>query len=205
MPVNPKTQKTINYYNQSADDWFATYGGDYDEKSFYHKYLNNFHQLLPSGKILEIGSGIGTDAKSLINFGYDYTGIDASSELLKIAQDRNPNGKFLCQSIQELDFPPNTFDGFWTAAILLHVSKNEIDIALQKIKSVCKKSAVGFISLKEGVGENEDSKSGRWFAYYQADEFTIILQKNGFEVIKTDRLKDPRPNKPDWLIFFVRT
>jgi hypothetical protein len=47
---------------------------------------------------------------------------------------------------------------------------------------VVKRDGVGFISIKQGEGEKEDTKTGRWFTYYNQDEFAKVLAKNGFYV-----------------------
>lgn len=41
---------------------------------------------MPAGKILEVGSGGGRDAKDLIEMGYEYIGIDISKGLLEEAK-----------------------------------------------------------------------------------------------------------------------
>jgi len=159
-----------------------------------------FHQLLPSGKVLEIGSGAGKDAASLIQIGYDYTGTDASGGLIRVAQKRNPEATFKKVSVYDLDFPEQSFDGFWTAATLLHIPKDKIDDALTKIRSQVKVGGVGFISLKEGEGEREDKNTGRWFSYYSQEEFSEVLERNGFKVAD---FASREGEKDTWLCFWV--
>lgn len=200
MPLTNEEKRTIDYYNQKAEEWVASHGG-YEEESYWKREIARFHELLPSGKVLEIGSGSGKDALALISLGYKYTGTDASQELIKIAQKRNPRANFLCQEVGDLDFPQETFDGFWIAATLLHIPKTRIDKALSRIKKVVKPGGVGFISMKQGEGEKTDQKTGRWFAYYSKNEFTEVLERNGFKVVETQI----RPEEEDtWLVFYVR-
>jgi len=195
-------QKTISYYDQNAATWSATHGGS-EEESYWKSEMDKFHELLPIGKVLEIGSGGGKDAKALIKL-YEYAGTDASKGLIEIAQKRNPEGRFINVAVEKLDFPEGSFDGFWASAVLLHIPKERIDIALQRIKKQIRGGGVGFISLKEGVGEKEDPETGRWFSYYKMDEFKGILNKNGFEIIKTDERKEEKGARPNWLLFYVR-
>ena len=80
--------------------------------------LNKFFQLVPKGKILEIGSGSGLDAKNFIKkYGArNYIGIDASTELLAIAKKTNPDGNFRLMNFYSLAFPDLYFEGIWICA-----------------------------------------------------------------------------------------
>jgi len=201
MDKNNKLEQTIDYYDNKAADWSEAHGG-HEEASYWQNEMNKFHELLPSGKVLEIGSGAGKDASALIRFGYDYTGTDASEGLLKVAQKRNPTATFRRVGVHELDFPEHTFDGFWTVATLLHIPKDKIDEALQRISNQVKPNGVGFITMKSGEGEREDPQTGRWFAYYSKDEFQQTLERNNFEVIEEQNRQEP---KDLWLCYWVRT
>lgn len=200
MTKTDREKQTVSYYNKKAEAWTTAHGGN-EEVSYWQSEMEKFHELLPSGKVLEIGSGAGKDASALIALGYDYIGTDASRGLIRVAQKRNPGAAFLPMAVQDLDFPKGTFDGFWTAATLLHIPKARIDGALGKIKKVVKSGGIGFISMKQGEGEKTDEKTGRWFAYYSEGEFREVLERNGFEVLETQI----RPTDKDtWLVFFVR-
>lgn len=197
MVEDPK-QKTIEYYDRNAEKWA---GDRPDRGSFWADETEKFHKLLPKGRILEIGSGSGHDTQNLIALGYDYVGTDASEELLKIAGKRNPGAKFYKKTVQELDDSLGKFDGFWAVAVLLHIPKKEINSALQSIKDRLNSGGIGFITLKEGEGEAAD-ETGRLFAYYQSDEFSKILDKNGFDILESARRKGDRNT---WLEFFVKS
>ncbi len=193
--------KTVEYYDREAEKWASAHRG-YEEKSYWQDEMTKFRTLLPSGKVLEVGSGTGKDASALISLGYDYTGTDASEGLLKIARKRNPSAKFEHMAVHNLDFPEGEFDGFWTAATLLHIPKDRIDGALTSIKNVVKPEGLGFISMKNGEGERTDPETGRWFSYYSQDGFHEVLERNGFEIVdQTTR----QGEKDLWLIFYVRT
>ncbi len=196
-----KKKQTIKYYQQNAEEWARTHHG-YEKDSYWYQEIQQFNHLLPEGKVLEIGCGPGRDAEVLIDLGYDYTGIDPSLGLLKIARKRNPKAEFIKMAIEDLDFSDQKFDGFFTAATLLHIPKKEVNYALKKIKAQIKPGGVGFISLKQGIGEEEDPKTGRWFSYYSEKEFQKILEVNGYTVLDT---KIRPEQKTTWLCFWVKT
>ncbi len=194
--------KTINFYNKNAEKW--TQEHITQKKTYRDAVVSKFKKFLSNGKILEIGSGPGIDAKKLVKAGFDYIGTDASEGFVKLAKEINPDINFIKMTVEKLSFPRNTFDGFWTSATLLHIPKNKINNVLNKIKKVCKKGAIGFISLKEGEGEIEEKETGRWFSFYKKNEFEKILRENGFEEIYFKIEKDGRERKPDWLLFWVK-
>src|SRR5687768_12205542 len=56
--------KTVEYYNHHAEEWVATHGG-LREKTWWVDEVAHFHDLLPSGRVLEVGPGSGSDAAAL--------------------------------------------------------------------------------------------------------------------------------------------
>lgn len=191
---------TNKYYDEHGRSWAS----GHQDQNFWADALKEFSKLLPKGKIIEIGSGGGRDAEMLISMGYDYIGTDVSQTLLEVAQENNPGARFVYQSVYELNFPNEKFDGFWTAATLLHIPKSRIDEALQSIKNVLKDDAVGFISLKEGEREEivDQYEGKRFFAFYSMEEFEEVLKRNNFEVLW--KLRQPVSENTIWLQFIVR-
>ena len=200
MSSTDREKQTVDFYDQKAEVWVAAHGGN-EKTSSWQSEMERFHELLPSGKVLEIGSGAGKDAEALIKMGYEYTGTDASGGLIKIAQKRNPQATFRHVEVHELDIPEHKFDGFWTAATLLHIPKNRIDEALQRIKTQIKSGGIGFITMKAGAGEREDPETGRWYAFYSKEGFQAVLERNGFCVIEE---KNRKGKKDWWLCFWVK-
>lgn len=199
--MKDEEKKTVDYYDSFAEAWAAGHGGN-EGASYWQTEMARFHELLPGRKVLEIGSGAGTDAAALMAMGYDYTGTDASKGLLQVARKRNPTARLLNVTVHDLDFGVEKFDGFWTAATLLHIPKTRIDEALVRIKGVIKPGGVGFISLKQGEGEKTSIETGRWFAYYGEAEFREVLGRSGYKTVEVQ----VRPGEEDtWLAFFVRT
>jgi len=79
-----------------------------------------------SGKrVLEIGTGVGTDARNIIGKGGDYTGVnvdrgstEATSQALRVF---SLPGVALERSATSLDFPDNTFDVVYSFGVLHHI------------------------------------------------------------------------------------
>jgi SAM-dependent methyltransferase len=182
--LTDEEETTRKTYNKKAVQWAARH----TSKGFWHKEIRKLHALLPNGTLLEIGSGSGRDAKEFIALGYGYVGTDISSGLLDEARKNNPGADFREISLYDLNFTEK-FDGFWCSAVLLHIPRQRIDEALQAIRKNIKQGGLGFISIKQGVGENMETDghmqgSKRYFVYWQPEDFRVVLQTNGFEVIE---------------------
>lgn len=203
--VRIKEAQTIAYYDTHAQQWIERHGPD-AKGSFWEPELLRFQEIVPSGSILEIGVGGAGEAALFIRNGYVYTGIDAAQGLIDAACRRFPGVRFLQQKVEALDLPPHSFDGFWCSAVLLHISPEKIDSALQNIKTAMKPGAHGFMSLAQGHGEYYDEKTGRYFYLYEPEEFERILKRNGFSIEhQAIRTQDtPRAWLRSWMTFFVR-
>lgn len=200
----PKEQQTLGAYNAHGTAWSTAH----HDQGWWKPEIERLKQLLPSGKILEVGSGSGRDALDLTAAGYEYVGTDISGGLLAVARKNAPGLTFLKQSVYDLDFPEKNFDGFWCCATLLHIPKKRIDEALQRIRRHIQDGGYGFISIKPGEGERVipddfgEGKTERFFAFYTMPEFHTILERNGFEVVE-ERVKAVTEKK-SFLVYFVR-
>lgn len=199
----PEELATKSAYDTLGSQW-AT---QHSSTGFWQEEMGKFHELLPAGKIIEIGSGGGRDALELVELGYKYVGTDVSSGLLEVARNELPNQSFYEQSVYDLDLGGELFDGFWASAVLLHIPKARIKEALDRIKTVITDRAIGFISLKDGTGERMETeeidgqKIERFFSYWPKDDFTNILSDTGYEVVNYDYR--PMSEKTKWHTFIV--
>ena len=78
----------------------------------------------------------------------------------------------------------DTYDGVWANFSLLHASKSDFPHHIEAIYRALKPEGLFFIALKTGDGEKRDTL-GRFYAYYQQEELTSILNGAGF---KTDHI-----------------
>lgn len=181
--LTPEEEDTVSWYDAHANEWATQH---FSEKTTgaLSREIPNFHKVFPAGRLLEIGCGTGRDAKELIALGYDYVGTDPSEVLLVRARELNPGATFLPVSVYDLDFPTHSFDGFWAYASLLHMSPDRLPQAFKRIREVVKPGGKGYIAMKERMPneENGTDETGRYFSYYDSEEFAGILADNGFTV-----------------------
>ena len=202
--MNDHKSQTIQTYNKIAPK--------YSDSHFTHFWVEEFEKFkdyITGQKVLDIGCGAGRDAVVFVNNGFDYTGIDASEGMLKVAQERVPDGKFKQMDFYHLEFPDNTFDCFWAAASFLHVPKSDARILIKEAKRVIKPEGVGFIAIKKKTDKDEgiisEDKYGgiaRYFSFYDVDEFKQILETCDLDVLEV--IEHTEDEGTQWLCYFVK-
>lgn len=148
-------RKTIDYYNQNADQFFDDTVG-VDMSPVYTRFLS---RLPEGGHILDAGCGSGRDAKAFKELGYQVSAFDASPELARRATDHTGISVAVRQFAditEEL-----AYDGIWACASLLHVPEKEMAVSLAKLWGALKHGGALYLSLKYGRGERDHN--GRRF------------------------------------------
>lgn len=195
----PLTVETYDKFaKQYADPSFNCSSVLYREFGEFDYWLRGVDEA----KILEVGCGNGDAVYELVDeWGFDYVGTDASIGMVKEARKRHPEYEFLHQSVYDLDFPSNHFDGFWASRILQHLPKARVGKALSRLHDVTKVGGIGFIAItksKYDLGERlvpekklsaKDDPYGRWYSYYDKDEFSGVLASHGFKVLSAKKRK----------------
>lgn len=169
-------RKTISYYDENAEDFFAsTKDADMSETR------NHFLQHLQSGaKILDAGCGSGRDSKYFLEHGYQVTAMDASESMCRLA------GQYLGQSVQcrwfEEITEKNTYDGIWACASLLHVPYASLPKVIARLEDALTDGGVLYASFKYGGEEilpqrKERESKGRYFTDLTENGFREILSE----------------------------
>ncbi|MCM8804604.1 MAG: methyltransferase domain-containing protein [Candidatus Omnitrophica bacterium] len=123
----------------------------YDEifpKHIYEYYIskriNFIRKICPDTniKILDVGCGTGNLIYRLSKYGYNVLGIDISSKMVEIANQKLP-GKVKIGNILSLDFQDNIFD-LVIAIVMLHHLENYKNVkkAIKEMVRVTKKSGI---------------------------------------------------------------
>ena len=177
--------KGIELYEKIAEDYYKTHFDINEIK----KIADFFIQNLKGQKILDIGCGPGRDAKYFSEHGLDVTGIDLTSNFVKIASRNVPNAEFIQMDMKSLNFPENTFDSIWACASFLHIPKEDAENTLLGFRKVLKPTGLICISVKQGVGEKFVEKKEykgrtRFFAFYNKNEFKNLIESCNFKIIK---------------------
>jgi SAM-dependent methyltransferase len=154
-------------------------------------FLNS---LPKNGSILDIGSGTGIPfAKLFVERGFEYLGIDISSEMVKIARKNVPLANFKEMSMTDLDFDKR-FDGIFSSYSMLLLSPQLFKELGKRIVKTLKQEGLLYISLNEpAVNEVDLDKNviceimgeTMYSRAYTEDEILDIFSPLGLKHIKT--------------------
>ena len=192
-------------YNRIAEDWHR----DHIPDTWWEEGTRMFDELLPIGAhILDVGCGSGVKAKYFIEHGMKVTGIDISDKLLEIAKREAPNAEFKELSMFDLDMMPETFDGVFAQASLLHIPKKDAGEVVKKMTGRLTRNGLLYIAVKEkreDKPEEEVAKENdygyeyeRFFSYFTMDELEQYLTEAGLKIVS--KLRNPNPSgKTVWL------
>lgn len=186
-----KRNKTIDSYNRTAREYYSVVSS-FDILPEMFSFVN---MVKPGGKILDLGCGPGQHSKYFKKFGFKTTGVDLSEEMINIANQENAGIDFKVMDIEKLNFP-DSFDGIWASASLLHIRKRNLLMVLGQILNFLKADGVFYLSMKNGIGEKNisDNRYGgvnKFYAFYSVLELEKILKIAGFKIIQTE-IKDRR-------------
>lgn len=196
-------QLTIAEYQATAES--------FREGTWNHDVSQNRDALVAAmprdpGKILDIGCGPGRDLVAFKTQGHTVIGLDATPAFVEMAQQASGcevwQQSFLC-----LDLPPETFDGIFANASLIHVPRTEMLRVLQDLwRSLVSQGAI-VMSMVRGKREGYSTRptGDRYVVEWEYETLSLCLQQAGFEIL--DHYYRP-PGLPcearPWLVIVAR-
>ena len=194
---------TLNYYHNMADQLMKRY--IQADTNLLHHQLAGFFE--PKSKILEVGCGSGKDADFMLANGYDILAIDASQSMLMGAVKNFPKLTghtrliIVPDELQKLE--PQSFDGIYSIAMLMHLKENQINKALHELTRLLKNSGRLFFSVcltRNDKLVDDLDPDGRRYTLRSAEWWQGTCRTAGLNIIKTD-ISDDRlgRSKIQWL------
>jgi len=191
--------KTLEYYNQAAQDYTAdTINADVSK--LYSFFLTH---LPTNAYIMDLGCGPGRDSKYFLEKGYRVLSVDGAQEFCKLASQL-AGQDVLCQTFENIDFTEE-FDGIWACASILHVPMNDLPKVIGNISCALKKGGYFYASFK--YGEYEGERNGRYFTDMTEERFGRLIETFGeLEIVETMVTGDVRVGRENekWLNVVVR-
>lgn len=191
--------KTLDYYNQHADDFIAnTVDAAFSETQ--DKFLS---KLEKGAYILDFGCGSGRDTKYFLEKGYKVDAMDGSAKLCAYASAYT--GIRVRQALfQDLD-ARGVYDGIWACSSILHLRKSELTDVIRKMAAALKPGGVIYTSFKHGHFEGE--RNGRYFTDFTSEDFNEFLKKiDALSLEEQWITSDVRPGRGEekWLNLILR-
>jgi ubiquinone/menaquinone biosynthesis C-methylase UbiE len=191
-------QELQQVYNSVATGYNSVHSDDVDIAR-----ADYFLNLLPPGAhVLDFGAGNGRDSQYFAHKGFAPTLLDNSPKLLAFARQSVPAGQFIQADMVDVQLEPESFDGIWASASLLHLTKPEARAVLQKLTLSLKKNGIFAVKVKEGEGEKTvaDTKysmlpTDRFFSFYTEDEMAVMMKNAGLKILKQETFASPATNQ----------
>lgn len=183
---------TIDYYQEHAADYVAK-TRNADMAAVYAPFLRH---LPPGARILDAGSGSGRDTLEFLKLGYDCDAFDASAELC--ARSSAATGRKTRNLRFEEFKDPETYDGIWACASLLHVKNSDLPDAFHRLISSLKPGGVLYTCFKMGRGEVEE-QDGRHFTNLTDHGLRALLRAENLAVADIWMTGDTIGRGTQWL------
>lgn len=126
-------QKVREDYDVTSQEFSDTRFGIWKDLKVFKKYVK------PDYKILDIGCGNGRLYKLLEKQTAEYTGLDNSRSLIKIAKKKHPKANFISSDALNLPFESEEFNLIFSIAMFHQIPSRELRlVALKEMKRVLK-------------------------------------------------------------------
>jgi cyclopropane fatty-acyl-phospholipid synthase-like methyltransferase len=190
VATRPADDPTINYrdlvrrgYDACAELYAAARRHDDSEQ------LADLLPLLPNGsQILDLGCGAGVPITLALSERHNVTGVDASRNLLHLAEAAVPNGRFILGDIMDVHFDDCTFDAAVAMFVLFHLPRDEQGDLLGRVHSWLRPGGYFLATLTEHpeTPYTEDDFFGveMFWSNWGWPDYERLLRAAGFELMR---------------------
>lgn len=191
MTGGTANQRTLAAYEQAADLYRSLAPPEPGPDIV--AFLEEIVARIPSGQVLEVGSGPGIDARWLESRGLRVTRTDATAAFVEFMRADGLTAQHLNVVTDDLGGP---YDAIYAGAVLLHLPTNDFASVLGKARAAARNLA---FTVKEGDGEEWTTvRLGvpRWFRYWREAPLRAALEAAGWRV---EILRHVQGRRDDWL------
>jgi len=161
-------------------------------------HLERFVAAVPvHGLVLDAGCGPGHLAAVLAQRGLRAVALDASHEMLRLAQRHVPA---VGGDLRRLPLANGSLHGLWSCASLLHVSREQVPATLRGWWTALRPG--GVLGLSTAIGGDDeqgweqvpyaagsqpyDAPLRRWFVYHSSERLQALLADAGFDILEAE-------------------
>jgi 2-polyprenyl-3-methyl-5-hydroxy-6-metoxy-1,4-benzoquinol methylase len=184
------------------DHWRNPYdGGDYHSQHVVSETLGTdpyildrvrgVHRHIRSGRVAELGCGLGDTAVALSRAGFDVVAVDESASAIAQLKSRFPRIEWVCKPIELFLQDAGTFDVITLYHVLEHVPR-PIDLCRALFQSL-RPEGLLVIEVPNVGGLSARLSRGQWqfyldhhVNYFNPATLRRLLARAGFEVIRVD-------------------
>jgi len=206
-------KKTIEDYNRIAEQFSST-------RNYVPSDIIALNRYAKDGdNILDVGCGNGRLSELFKDMKISYTGVDDSSELIRIAKSRYPESDFHITDPLNFEFTDHSFDKIYCLSVFHHIPSTELRVQyLKEIRRVLKPGGLLILTVwnmwkKKGIALKvvEDAikhpgldlndtfypfktgdkviKAERYIHCFKIEELEKLFMEAGFEIAGIDYLQ----------------
>lgn len=143
---------------------------------------------IKKGKMLDVGSGIGSFVKEMKQQGWDATGLEPDADARKVAKELY--GIELADMTKFYQLPAGYFDAITLWHVLEHV--HDLPNYVQQLKALLKEKGRLFVAVPNYTAADAKSYKEYWAAYdvprhlyhFSPKSIEALMKKNGLQVLK---------------------
>ncbi|NIP61531.1 MAG: methyltransferase domain-containing protein [Nitrosopumilaceae archaeon] len=170
------------------DDWDDFYNEtEVEDLPWFTKRLDFDLQIelknrnLRSGRFLDLGTGIGTQAIALSNMGFDVTGADISEVAIEKAKKRSDKINFVVDDILNTKLPDDSFDFIFDRGIFHLFDESDRTEFVNQIKRILNDDGIYFLKC---MSIEEEEFSGDNAPHRLSKQQIIDIFGNDFDIEK---------------------
>ncbi len=172
----------IPLYERNALAFDALRGRELFEKP----WLDRFAALVPPrGEILDLDCGAAEPmAASLIRDGFRVTGVDASETLIALCRERFPDRAWFVADMREFSLPIRC-NGILAWHSFFHLNQDDQRAMFSRFAALSAPGAALMFTSGhfDGVAMGDFAGEPLYHASLSAQEYTALLEENGFAVV----------------------
>ena len=161
-------------------------------------------ELSAGSLVVDVGCGPGFDAALLQQqYGLRVIGLDYNLTMMQTGRHAYQiDMPFAQATMSQMPFAPNSLDGIWACASLLHLPRPDIPGVLAHFAHLLRKNGRFYLSVKQGDGDGYSphaygQAAPRYFTYWQPDGLDQLLDQAGFVPLYQATTPSPKGN---WLV-----
>jgi trans-aconitate methyltransferase len=169
--------ETIETYNKAAEAYAEKFNSIGSRQHDIERAIQLWGKMKKPA-VVEWGCGNGRDAAVICEFSSSFVGIDASSEMIRLAQTDLPDIHFEVADIGTYETPANT-DIIFAFASLLHFDKVAVRSILKRAHAKLNDEGLVYISLKQAPYEERivtDTYGDRVFYFYERKDMDDLAE-----------------------------
>lgn len=145
--------------------------------------VNKMQRSVKNKKILDIGCGVGDFSIMFAKMGAQITGIDISKKAIEKAKKRSIKEHFSCDflvtSIEDMNFPMQSFDIITSITVLQHISDKKLSLSVRKMVNSLKFGGYRYLLETAPISLNQNMINLEYQYFRTRNEWIELFEKTG--------------------------